>query len=101
MRSWLTGRRVFRLSRHRKQAEHVLELGDGRPAAFLDGQQRQPGFVRRGAEHSPGGACLDNHHADVVRYHVVQVAGYACPFLPDGPAGGLLLLFGEPEQPGL
>jgi len=42
---------------------------------------------------------LHHHHADVVRHHVVQLAGDARPLVPDGLAGGVRLLFGEPEQP--
>ena len=92
---------VLRLAWRREEAEQVLQLDDGRPAAFLDGQQRRPGLVRRGAEYPPGGAGLHHHHADVVRHHVMQFAGDACPLIADRLPGGVLVLGLEPEQPGL
>ena len=78
-----------------EQAEQVPQLGHRRPAAGLHGEQRLLGFGGRTGQHSARRAGLHDHHAHVVRHHVVQFAGDAGPLGFDGaPGRGLVLLGG-------
>ncbi len=77
----------------------MAQLGHGRAAAGFHGEQRGRGLGRVGGEHLPGRAGLHDHHADVVRHHVVQFAGEVCPLLGERPLGGGRVLGPDPADP--
>ena len=80
-----------------QHAEQPAHLGEGLAAGGGDGGQRLPGPVRVGAERIRGAVGLHHHDADVVRDHVVQLAGDPGPL---GRGGDLRLGIPFPLQPG-
>jgi hypothetical protein len=55
-------------------AEQAPQLGERVATRRLDRCERLPRTGRVGAEHLPPTGCLEHHHADVVRDHVVELA---------------------------
>jgi hypothetical protein len=86
------GRRlgVVRLVRAAQHAHHRLNLGEHAVRRLPDVVQGGRHLIGPAVEDVGGRAGLHVDHRDVVRHHVVQLAGDAQPLLGD-PAAGLLL----------
>ena len=78
----------------------MAQLGHRGPAAGLDREQRLAGLVGVGVHDLAGGAGLDDHDADVVGHHVVQLAGDPGAFVLGRAAQRLGLLALQCGQPG-
>ncbi len=70
----------------------MAQLGHRGPAARLDREQRLAGLLRLGGHDLAGGTGLDDHHAHVVRHHVVQLTGDAGALVLDRAAQRLVAL---------
>ena len=80
-----------------QHAEHAAHLGQRLPPGAGDVAQRLPGPFRRAVQGVGRPVGLHDHHADVVRDHVVQFAGDPGPL---GRRGDLRLRVPFPFQPG-
>ena len=67
-------RQLVGLVRPAQEAEQPVQLDDGLAARGLDRAQDLLRLLGLAFHHAPGGACLDAHHADVMRDDVVQLA---------------------------
>ena len=78
-----------------QQPEEAAHLDQGLAAGRLDLAEGGRRLVWAGAQGAPGRPGLDDHHADRVGDHVVQLAGDPAPLLGHRPTRAQLLLGGQ------
>ena len=73
----------------RVEAQQAAQLAQRLASRTFDRRERRPGLSVLGGDAVAGGIRLDDHHADAVRDHVVQLSRDSCALAPERVRGAL------------